>query len=166
MELKAATESDFQEIMRLINQAKAHLKKLNIDQWQDGYPNEDIIKKDINAKNAYVLTDKEKVIGYVCIAFGEDETYATIEGQWKSDQPYAVIHRMAIDDAFKGQGLSAHMFAFAEKLCKIKDIHSIKVDTHEKNLVMRHLITKNGYEYCGIVRFRNCERIAFEKLLV
>lgn len=33
------------------------------------------------------------------------------------------------------------------------------------NRVMRHLLEKNGFTYCGTIRFDNSEKIAFEKVL-
>lgn len=165
IDIRIAAETDFSAIMELIKQAKEYLKGLNIDQWQDGYPNENIILKDIADRNGYVLTDSGTVTGYVCISFDGDENYSVIEGQWRSEQPYAVIHRITISDECKGKGLSALMFQFTETLCKVKGIHSIKVDTHEKNTAMKHILAKNNYEYCGIIQFRNCERIGFEKII-
>lgn len=164
MNFRIASESDSGRIMELIIDAQEHLKELKIDQWQDGYPDLATISKDIAGGTGYVLTDTEAVIGYLCVSFDGEETYAVIDGQWRSLQPYAVVHRMAIDRAYRGKGLAARMLEFAETLCGQKDIHSIKIDTHSENLAMRHLLTKNFYEYCGIIQFNNSDRMAFEKI--
>lgn len=164
MEFRIAAESDLGGIMELMEQAKEHLRGLDVDQWQDGYPDENVILRDIAEKSGYMLMDSGEIAGYVCISFEAEENYQVIEGRWKSGQPYAVIHRIAVDNAYKGKGLTARMFAFAEELCGLKDIHRIKIDTHEKNFAMRRILKKNRYEYCGIIRFNGCERIAFEKV--
>ena len=42
---------------------------------------------------------------------------------------------------------------------------SIKIDTHKENFVMRGLLEKNGFEYCGIILLEDgAERVAYEKL--
>ncbi|WP_455539180.1 hypothetical protein [Terrisporobacter sp.] len=45
-----------------------------------------------------------------------------------------------------------------------KKVHSIKIDTHEKNISMQNLLKKNNFEYCGIVYLEDGgKRVAFEK---
>ncbi len=165
MKFRISKHSDKDRIMELIQQAKCHLKRLGVNQWQDGYPDLNIIIEDIESGDGYVMTDGDTIIGYVCVSFEQEECYANIKGKWKSEQPYAVIHRMVVDDKYKGKGLATEFFSFSEKLCISKKIHSIKVDTDKDNLAMQHILSKNGYEYCGIVWFQNSDKTAFEKLI-
>ena len=41
--------------MKIINQGKEKLKNEDIDQWQNGYPNEESIKRDIENSYSYVI---------------------------------------------------------------------------------------------------------------
>lgn len=163
--VRQSIPEDIDCIMELFLQARAHLKRLGIDQWQGEYPGRICMEEDIAAGDGYVITEDETIIGYLCICFDGEACYEEINGAWKSIQPYAVIHRLVIDDACKGKGLSQIAFQYAEKLCQEKEIHSIKIDTDQDNLTMQHLLRKYGYEYCGIVQFANSDKIAFEKLL-
>ena len=43
MKLRHTTINDLPEVIEIINQAKLYFKNEGIDQWQDGYPNEDSI---------------------------------------------------------------------------------------------------------------------------
>lgn len=165
MDFIQATQADIKQIMVIINQAKAYLKNSGVDQWQKGYPNESSILGDIQSNIGYILVDKDIIAAYVCITFEPEEFYEQLQGEWKSHQPYAAIHRAAISDNYRGQGIASKIFGFAEKLCKSRDIHSIKVDTDNDNAVMKHILQKNGFEYCGIVCFDNSDKIAFEKVL-
>ena len=47
MIFRKATETDLNAIMNIISQAQNYLKEQGIDQWQNGYPNRQTIKKDI-----------------------------------------------------------------------------------------------------------------------
>lgn len=165
MDFKQAIPEDVEQIMGIIDQAKAYLKNNGVDQWQKGYPNEHSILDDIESNVGYVLVDKEVIAAYVCITFEPEEFYEHLQGQWKSNQPYAAIHRAAISDHYRGQGIATKIFQFAEELCYSRDIHSIKVDTDNDNVVMKHILQKNGFEYCGTVCFDNSDKIAFEKVL-
>lgn len=100
---RMATTADIQGSMALINQAKAFLKSKGVDQWQDGYPEEQDIAGDIAAEKGYVLTDGDDMIAYCCIDFGGEPAYEGLKGQWLADGPYVVIHRMAVSDAIKGK---------------------------------------------------------------
>ena len=45
-----------------------------------------------------------------------------------------------------------------------KKIQHLRIDTHENNKVMQHLILKNGFEKCGIIYVDDgSPRVAFEK---
>lgn len=167
MELEKTEKSDIDEIMHIIRIAQKYFKDEGIDQWQNNYPNEKIIEKDVDNNNSYVLRKEGKIIGTVAVFFEIEETYETIyNGQWLSLGEYAVIHRMAIDFSYRGTGLGSIFLREIEKLCRSKDIYSVKVDTHRENIPMKKLLLKNGYKECGIIYLADKnERIAFEKLL-
>ena len=55
MEIRKSHLDDVQRIMTLIHQAQNYFKQQNIDQWQDGYPNEETIEKDMLLKIMILL---------------------------------------------------------------------------------------------------------------
>lgn len=162
---RRAKLTDIKEIMALIEQAKAYLKKQGVDQWQQGYPNEAVIKEDTVSGEGYVIEAEERIVAYVCVSFDGEESYRTIEGDWKTYGEYAVVHRMAVDNSYKGRGLASQLFQFAEELCEKRGVGSIKVDTDPDNEMMKHILKKNGFAYCGVIQFDNSDKIAFEKVI-
>lgn len=164
--LQPVTMDDKETAMKLICEAKRFLGSQGIDQWQAGYPDETSIREDIENQRGYFIADGKLKAAYLCIDFKGEPAYNTLNGRWKSSRPYAVIHRLAIAEAYRGKGLSRTVFQLAEALCKEKNISSIRVDTDEKNLIMRHVITRNGFEYCGTVWFQNSSKQAYEKIIV
>jgi RimJ/RimL family protein N-acetyltransferase len=168
MEFRMADYKDIDSIMNIIFKAQENFRSKKIDQWQNNYPNYDIIREDIKNKNSYVLLKDGVIIGTVYLSFDGEPTYEKIyKGQWLSNRQYAVIHRMAVDSEYKGLGLASLMMKYMEDICLNKNIHSIKVDTHSENLSMQKSLEKNGYKYCGIIYLEDGnERVAFEKLLL
>lgn len=159
---------DIKDIMKIINQAKAYFKEHGINQWQDGYPNEQSIEEDINQNKSYVLIDENKVIGTMYFTIADDPTYSYIEnGQWlTSHQPYAVIHRIVVDENLKGRNLAFELVKFAIDQCKINNIKSIRIDTHKDNLSMQRFLKKHDFKLCGTIYLESGDpRIAFEKIL-
>ena len=168
MEFRKSNKSDVSQIMNIIKQAQAYFKKQNIDQWQNNYPNEEVINKDIENEDSYVMINDNNIVATTVISFDKEKTYDEIyEGKWLTNDDYAVIHRIAVDNTYKGRGLSHKIIKYTEELCLKKGVHSIKVDTHEDNIPMQSLLKKNDFKYCGIIYLEDGgKRIAFEKALL
>ena len=91
----------------------------------------------------------------------DDPTYYRIDGAWKNEAPYGVIHRIASDGTEKG------IFEAVMEFCKEKmaerGIRNLRIDTHEDNKTMQHLIEKYGFQRCGIIYLENgSPRIAYQ----
>lgn len=168
MEFRKSTKEDLKEIMEIIKQAQSYFKSQGIDQWQNNYPNERVINNDILNGESYVLVMDDKVVGTTVVSFKPEKTYESIvDGKWLTKGEYGVIHRIAIDNRYKGTGFAHKIIKYVEELCISKDIKSIKVDTHEDNIVMQSLLNKNNFKYCGVVYLEDGgKRLAFEKNII
>ena len=166
--LRCVKEYEFDQAMKLIEQGRSFLKSQGIDQWQQGYPDEACIRRDIQAEKGYFLTDGTAIAGYLCLDFDGEPSYRGIKGQWltEADAPYLVIHRLAFDSAFRGHGLTKAVFGLAEQLCMERQIFSIRVDTDGDNKIMQRVFQKIGFVYCGTIWFEGGDRLAYEKKLV
>lgn len=165
MELREAKPSEEGIIWEILQQAIEQRRLDGSEQWQQGYPNEQTVRDDINEGYAYVLTDDGQVIAYAAIIFGIEPAYNEIEGQWLTNGDYAAIHRVATSNAVKGKGVATRLFQMIEKLCIEKKVFSIKVDTNFDNAPMLRILEKLNYTYCGEVFFIGAPRKAFEKIL-
>lgn len=163
--LRKAEDSEVKLIWEILQQAISRRKSDGSDQWQNGYPNEDSIKDDINNGAGYIYEIDEKIACYAAVIFDIEPAYEIIEGKWKSSGKYAVVHRVAISKDFAGKGIATRLFSEIENLVKSKEYFVIKVDTNFDNLAMLKILEKLKYEYCGKVYFRGSERNAFEKIL-
>lgn len=165
MEIRKSTQKDIKAIMRLVHQAQTYFKNSGIDQWQDGYPKDENILNDIQKGNSYVLVDTD-IIGTMYFALEEDPCYKTIDGSWLTNQPYAVIHRIVVDEAYKGQSLAKKLLDYGIHICQENHIKSIRIDTHHDNQSMQRFLSKNGFKRCGgITLLSGAPRIGFEKII-
>jgi len=170
IQARPAEMRDLNDIITLIAHARAAIARLGIDQWQDGYPEPEVLCADIESGIGYVFEVDGKIAGYMVPLADPEPIYNQLQHEWlQNDAPYLTVHRMAIDDGFRGTGLSMEMFAFAEGLARKKDLVSVRADTHTGNLAMRGLLAKCGYSYCGDVRYPVTAgdpiRVAYEKIL-
>ena len=98
-----------------------------------------------------------EILGTFCFILGEDPTYQQIyEGAWLNDEPYGVIHRLATNGKQKGVSEACLDWCFERW-------PNVRVDTHRDNKVMQHILTKYGFQRCGIIYVKNgTERIAYQ----
>ncbi|MDK0872355.1 GNAT family N-acetyltransferase [Clostridium perfringens] len=167
MEFRQAKISDLDQIVEIIELSKKYLKETKVDQWQDGYPAKEDLRKDIESGNSYVLTNKDEIVATTVISLDGESTYNLIfNGEWITNEDYIVMHRVAVHDKYKGKGIFKELIKEAESLALNKGISSIKIDTHRDNISMQRAVVKNDFKRCGIIYLGDgSERIAFEKVL-
>lgn len=149
---RPAVESDIEDIMLIVRQARNYLKKHRVDQWQGEYPTQDIFAADIANGECYAVTYGERLAGFFCLTEAPESGYDKItDGKWHGEGKYCTLHRMAIEARFRGTGLSDMLVDFADETAKAKDAECVRTDTHRKNKAMQKLFKRKGYVYRGNV---------------
>ena len=165
--IRLATTHDVLAIWAILQQGIAKRKAEGSTQWQDGYPNIDVVTADVLKGEGYVVcTNLGVIVAYMAVSANIEPAYQALQQGWLTyHEPYVVIHRLAVCQTPKITGLASWMLAQAEVLAKSFRVKSIKVDTNFDNAPMLHLFKKHGYSYAGEVYFRGSARMAFEKVL-
>lgn len=157
--IRHAEIKDLDVIMKIYESAKKYMNETgNPNQWNDGYPEREILINDMEKKQCFVYEENDVVHGVFVFIIGEDPTYNIIEdGEWLNDEPYGTIHRIASDGKCRG------VFSKCMQFCTGK-IDNIRIDTHHDNVIMQTLVEKQGFIKCGIIYVRNhSPRIAYMK---
>lgn len=163
---RQTSEADLPAIMTIVKEVQANFHHAGVDQWQDGYPNEETFRQDMRNGESYVLLRGDTLVATAMICFRGEPTYEEIEGAWLTDEPYVVVHRIAVMPALRGQRLADRIFDHVRQLCKEKGVGRQRIDTHTDNRSMRRVIERQGYTYCGIIYVRgHSPRLAYEKAL-
>lgn len=163
--LESANNSDIDVCWDILADGRRFQREQGFVQWTDDYPNRDTVKDDILSQKGYVLKVDGAIAGYMCIDFSGEPAYESINGSWRSEKNYAVIHRMAFRKIFCGKGLSEASFSLAEKLCIEQGVDYLRIDTAYPNKRMQHILEKNGFKYCGVIKYQGSERLAYDKFL-
>ena len=152
MYIRKATHDDIPALMKLFEQAKGIMRASgNMNQWGSGYPSEEVVRGDIERGVCLVACGCIGGAIEATMAFipGPDPTYSYIEGgTWLNDEPYHVIHRIAV--AAPGKGYARRMLDWAFEHTTI-----VRIDTHRDNVIMHHILRKYGFEYCGVIYLAN-----------
>lgn len=161
IEIRKAVTADIDRLMQIFSIAREFMKSSgNPNQWINGYPQEEFISKEIADGHCFVCINKENenIVATFCLIKGPDPTYSYIEdGEWPDNEPYYVIHRLASDGSVKGIASMCIEWSSLISPC-------LRVDTHNDNKVMQHLLEKNGFVRCGIIYVANgTPRIAYQR---
>ena len=164
-QFRLAKISEAFEIWQILKDAIQRRKEDGSNQWQDGYPNMDVVKNDIERKIGFVLTQNDNIIGYTAVIINDEPDYINIEGKWLTNQDFMVYHRVAISKKFLAKGMAKKMMKLIEEYALSKNIYSLKADTNHDNIPMLKIFEKMGYSFCGTVHIRQSPRKAYEKVL-
>ncbi len=181
-------------IWEIILQAKAQMYREGKHQWDENYPTVPILENDVRRGWGYVLvpekdtpvqnvydeatpffndhtgtdngTSRQDIIAYGAVVFDGEPAYKGLwDGQWLSEQPYVVLHRLAVADRWKRQGMAVRYIQAVCGLALSRGIRSFKVDTNYDNFYMQRVFSRLGFTYCGRIRYDAGERMAYEKRL-
>lgn len=166
IKLRKAEIKDAQIIWSILQQAIERRKQDGSTQWQQGYPNLETVKNDIANGFGYVMTVDGEIAVYTALIMNDEPAYNSIKGAWLSNGDFVVVHRVAIDNRFAGQGMVKKLFDHIEEFTRSLGIQSIKVDTNFDNAAMLKILESKGYSYCGEVFLAGGIRKAFEKIII
>lgn len=158
--IRRAKKEDMERILSIYEYARGFMAQTgNPTQWGKHSPSEEVLLEDIRKEQLFVMEEAGEVHAVFAFIIGRDATYEVIEnGTWLSESGYGTIHRIAGDG--KMHGILDSAVSFCEQR-----IHHLRIDTHENNQVMRHLIVKCGFKECGVIHVKDgTPRIAYERV--
>jgi len=156
MHIRIASPDDLEFIAEAYEYARAFMQANgNATQWPDGYPGRIDAEEDIARGHCFVVTDEGGPLAVFSFAPGPDAPYADLEGAWRSDADYGVIHRVA---AVRGHGVALAIFTFTAEHADY-----LRCDTHEDNAPMRRALESFGFRECGTITVGNgTQRVAYD----
>ena len=136
--IRRANSRDLPALEQLYAQARAFLRESgNPDQWGEDKPTLEQIQQDINLGYSFVCMENGRLAAAFSFHTKGEPTYTHIEGEgWPDNGEYGVVHRLATGTS--RTGAAAH--------CR-----QVRIDTHEDNIPMQHLLEKLGFTPCGTI---------------
>ncbi len=136
-------------------------------QWDERYPNADVFVSDVENGALWIAMAGEALAGVAAITSDQSPEYADVG--WDLKEPAVVVHRLAVDVAFRGQGIARALMEQAENIAADRGVTVMRIDTNTQNRATQQLFPRLGYRFCGEIslRFRNGLRFyCYEKRLV
>lgn len=148
MEIIKGQKQDLSDILDIISKCIKYMESQGIYQWNEFYPNSDIIENDIKSEDCYVLKDNEKCVAYVAINEEQSPEYSQIN--WFTDgRKVLVIHRLSVHPKFQGKGIAKKILKFIEDFANKNNYSSIRLDAYSGNEKALKLYENFGYKKVG-----------------
>ena len=166
--VRKARLGDVPAMAGLYDLARAGLRERGVDQWQDGTPNADSAREDIESGVGWVLEEDGVVLATAAVYVGHEPTYDLIwDGTWQgTGERYGIIHRLAVSPEARRHGAASALMDLGARLTREAGLSVLRCDTHRDNLPMRRTLERNGFVLRGVIRLRSgALRVAYEKLL-
>jgi len=166
MIIRKANKTDLENIMKMYQSCIKGMLENGIDQWDDAYPNTEIISEDLNVGTYYVGEIDGTIIGGINIDRDQDNNYLALDWEDKSDS-FLVVHRLGVKEEFWNKKIGKDLMLFTEKLVIEKGLKSIRLDTYSGNPKAMEFYRRLGYTELGTIDLKpdKDKYYCFEKII-
>ena len=147
MRIRLATEDDLPALMELLRRVVPLMRASGNLQWDDNYPNEAVFRHDIDLSQLWIAEVDRDIAGVAAVTMDQEPNYTQVG--WDIKEPAIVVHRLAVDPAFRGLGAAGALMQKAEEIAIERAITVLRVDTNTQNEATQRLFPKLGYLLAG-----------------
>lgn len=159
-----ACENEFEEIFAMFCAATAEMERQGIYQWDEIYPDRDILRDDIIKRQLFIGKISDKIVCAYALNSECDEEYQL--GDWKYPiQDARIVHRLCVHPDYQHQGIAKQTMLHVERQAKKLGTLSIRLDAFTQNPHALRLYERLGYNRVGIAAWRKGNFYLMEKLI-
>ena len=147
MLIRRATSDDLAALAAVVRRVVPQMRAQGNLQWDDSYPNHEVFQADISHGQLWVAEITGRIAGVIAITNTPEPDY--VQADWVNALPALVIHRLAVDPEFQGNGVARELMHQAETVAAKQGISVIRVDTNIENLATQQLFPSLGYRFAG-----------------
>ena len=159
-----AQKEDLDNVLAMVTDAINEMNRNGIDQWDNIYPDRNILENDIIKKQLYIGVSGKNIVSAYVLNQECDEQYAN--GAWKyPDSTYYVIHRLCVNPMFQNKKIGTLTMMHIEDEVRKIGIDTIRLDAFTLNPYAIKLYEKLGYSKVGLAHWRKGKFYLMEKKL-
>jgi ribosomal protein S18 acetylase RimI-like enzyme len=151
MRIRLATHDDMPALLALVRRVVPLMRAAGNLQWDEDYPDEAVFRRDIDQQQLWVCEIRgesgSEIAGVAALTMDQEPDYAQVG--WDITEPAIVVHRLAVDPAFRGAGVASALMQQAEETAILRGIPVLRVDTNSQNEATQRLFPKLGYQLAG-----------------
>jgi len=161
--IRKGIPKDIIQAAQVLEEVKAYMLNIGIDQWDQECPNRIVLTQDIYREEAFIYEEQGELLAYMALNEKCDQEYAELN--WKTATPFVVIHRLYVKPSAQGKGISSKMIKYAEQFALENKYQSIRFDAFSLNETANAVYIKKGYASVGTVLFRKGVFNCYEKAM-
>lgn len=166
MKIEKGILEDLCLIMGLIKSVIQDMENQNILQWNEYYPTTEVFENDILNNSLFLLRNEDGILGIIVFDEKQSPEYSQID--WNSkDERVLVIHRLAINPKYQGQGYARKLMDYAEEYAGKHNYKAIRLDAYTGNSRTLSFYEKRDFKKTGELYFpwRELPFNCYEKVL-
>lgn len=162
LQFRQAKKEDIDEIFSVYRNAVKEMERNNIFQWDEIYPNREILYNDIIKEQMYMGIINDDIASVYVINRECDKEYA--DGKWQyPNSNYCIIHRLCVNPKFQNQKVGTNTMQYIESQVKGFGFDSIRLDCFTLNPYACKMYQKLGYATVGYANWRKGRFYLMEK---
>ena len=156
MELKKATENDFDRLTEFYRNVILHTENIEIyAKWVYGqHPTDEMIMRYINENTMYFCEKDGTIISAVAVTPFQGEDYHNTK--WSvtaADNEVSVVHILCVDPQLQKQGIARKTMGHVIEMSKKMGKKAVRLDALSCNTPAHHLYNSLGFEKRGQQRW-------------
>jgi N-acetylglutamate synthase-like GNAT family acetyltransferase len=160
LEIRKASTNDVEEIISLLNKAAEWIQSKGIDQWEPGSFDRRELLDRIREGEVYVAILQQAIVGTFTLQMHDKSVWGDLD----SNEDFAYVHRLAINNDFRGQGLGLYLLGQAEKIAKGMAKKGVRLDCVSGNSILKNYYKSvAGYAPVKIAKMTDYDAQLFEK---
>lgn len=161
---RKANENDLDSVFQVFTDAIAEMNRNNIPQWDERYPDRELLEEDISKNQLYIGIINDDIASAYVVNSECDEEYSA--GDWQyPNASFCVIHRLCVNPKFQNKGVGTITMKHVEAEKKAEGVETIRLDAFTLNPYALKLYDKLGYLKVGTVDWRTGRFWLMEKKL-
>jgi GNAT superfamily N-acetyltransferase len=137
-------QNQIPEALSITKSCAIVMKSEGIAQWDENYPNREILNEDVKNNQLYGYFEDDKLLAIIVLTHIIDEEYKAIK--WLTENKNNLyIHRLAVDPNYQNRGIASQLMDFAENFAKENNHTSVRLDTFSQNPKNNYFYKKRGY---------------------
>jgi len=146
----------------MFNSAKDKGRIDGTSDWDEDYPNREIIEEDITNEALYVLEDQGRIIASISLVEEEPEEIKDLG--WEKARSCFLV-RLCVAPEYQGKGIGGQVMKSISLIAKKKGYKATHHLAAEVNQAANRLYKRMGYKDLGSIRVYDTNFIAYEMVL-
>lgn len=164
LNFRKGKEKDLDEVAALFQRAILYMTRQGIPQWDEVYPDREILRQDIEKQQLYVGVWEDRIVSVYVLNREYEPEYNTGDWTYRGEE-YRVIHRLCVDPCVQNQGIGRNTMEHIEEELTQQGLKSIRLDAFTRNPYALRMYERLGYQTVGHADWRKGRFYLMEKLL-